>query len=53
MKGALGCITHLLSNDEDMLDLLLTEKENAKAENKTLPLESHENVELLLEEYAR
>jgi len=53
VKGALHCITELLKNDEDMLDLLLTEKEIAKLENRTLPMESHEGVELLLEEYAR
>jgi len=53
VKGALHCITDLLSNDEDMLDLLLTEKARAKAENRVLPLETHENVEMLLEEYAR
>ena len=52
-KGALNCITDLLSNDEDMISLLLTEKANAKARNEVLPVESHEKVELLLEEYAR
>eukprot|EP00573_Skeletonema_grethae_P000237 CAMPEP_0201686606 /NCGR_PEP_ID=MMETSP0578-20130828/987_1 /ASSEMBLY_ACC=CAM_ASM_000663 /TAXON_ID=267565 /ORGANISM="Skeletonema grethea, Strain CCMP 1804" /LENGTH=524 /DNA_ID=CAMNT_0048170677 /DNA_START=20 /DNA_END=1594 /DNA_ORIENTATION=- len=52
-KGALNCITDLLSNDEDMISLLLTEKANAKAKNEVLPVESHEKVELLLEEYAR
>ena len=49
-KGALNCITDLLSNDEDMISLLLTEKANAKARNEVLPVESHEKVELLLEE---
>eukprot|EP00580_Thalassiosira_gravida_P011548 CAMPEP_0201649052 /NCGR_PEP_ID=MMETSP0493-20130528/38696_1 /ASSEMBLY_ACC=CAM_ASM_000838 /TAXON_ID=420259 /ORGANISM="Thalassiosira gravida, Strain GMp14c1" /LENGTH=133 /DNA_ID=CAMNT_0048124837 /DNA_START=62 /DNA_END=460 /DNA_ORIENTATION=- len=53
VKGALGCITDLLSNDEDMLDLLLTEKALAKRNGQTLPLESHERAEILLEEYAR
>lgn len=52
-KGALNCITDLLSNDEDMMGLLLTEKANATAKNEVLPVESHEKVELLLEEYAR
>eukprot|EP00986_Skeletonema_menzelii_P020117 scaffold30215_cov148-Skeletonema_menzelii.AAC.6 len=52
-KGALNCIADLLSNDEDMISLLLTEKANAKAKNEVLPVESHEKVELLLEEYAR
>lgn len=53
VKGALHCITDLLENDEDMLDLLLTEKAIAKSENRTLPLKKHEGVEMLLEEYAR
>jgi magnesium transporter len=52
-KGALHCITDLLSNDEDMINLLLTEKANAKANNEVLPVECHEKVELMLEEYAR
>ena len=53
VKGALRCITELLSNDEDLLDLLLTEKAIAKSEDRTLPIESHANVEMILEEYAR
>lgn len=53
VKGALDCITDLLSNDEDMLALLLTEKARAKAEHRILPMERHEGVEMLLEEYAR
>lgn len=53
VKGALRCITNLLSSDEDMVGLLLTEKAIAKAENRTLPIELHGEVELLLEEYAR
>ncbi len=52
-KGALNCITELLSNDDDMISLLLTEKANAEANNEVLSIESHEEVELLLEEYAR
>ncbi len=53
VKGALRCITDLLSNDQDMVDLLLTEKAIAKSENRTLPIELHGNVEMMLEEYAR
>ena len=53
VKGALHSITELLENDEDMIDLQLTEKARAKAENRTLPHSSHESVEMLLEEYAR
>ena len=53
VKGALHCLTSLLESDEDMIDLQLTAKSNAKKENRTLPLESHDNVEMVLEEYAR
>jgi len=53
VKGAIHCITDLLSNDEDMLDLLLTEKSAAKSKNQELHIKAHENVELLLEEYGR
>ncbi|KAL7551973.1 hypothetical protein ACHAWF_015187 [Thalassiosira exigua] len=53
VKGALRCITDLLGSEEDMLDLLLTEKALAKSENQTLELDMHEDVELVLEEYAR
>lgn len=53
VKGALRCLTDLLSNDQDMVDLLLTEKADAKAENRTVPLELHGTVEMMLEEYAR
>jgi magnesium transporter len=53
VKGALKCITDLLSNDQDMVDLLLTEKAIAKSENRTLPIELHGTVEMMLEEYAR
>ncbi len=53
VKGAIHCITDLLSNDEDMLDLLLTEKSLAKSKNQELHIKAHENVELLLEEYGR
>ena len=53
VKGAIRCITDLLDSDEDMMNLLLTEKAMAESQNKVLPIESHENVELLLEEYGR
>lgn len=53
VKGALRCITELLSNDEDMVGLLLTKKAIAKSENRKLPNETHEDVEMILEEYAR
>ena len=53
VKGALRCLTDLLSNDQDMVDLLLTEKAIAKEEDRTVPLELHGTVEMMLEEYAR
>lgn len=43
----------LLDNDEDMINLQLTAKQRAGENNETLPMESHQDVELLLEEYAR
>ncbi|KAL9187658.1 hypothetical protein ACHAXT_006036 [Thalassiosira profunda] len=53
VKGALHCITELLSNDEDMAHLMLTERALAKAEGRELRIDVHEQVELLFEEYAR
>ena len=53
VKGALHCITELLENDDDMIGLLLSEKAVARSENREVPHELHENVEMLLEEYAR
>ena len=43
----------LLDSDEDMINLQLTAKQRAGENNETLPMESHQDVELLLEEYAR
>ena len=53
VKQALECITHLLDNDEDMLGLLLTEREKARQTGEDIHHRLHESVELLLEEYAR
>ena len=53
VKGALKCITDLLSNDQDMVDLLLTEKAITKSENRTLPIELHGTFEMMLEEYTQ
>lgn len=53
VKGALRCLKDLLDSDEDMLNLMLTEKYEAKQRNEELPIKSHERVELLLEEYGR
>lgn len=53
VKGAHRCIAELLSNDEDMLGLLLTERAVCMQSKTDLPMESHEKVEMMLEEYHR
>ena len=53
VKNCLECLTHLLDNDEDMLNLLLTEKHIASAKGEDVQPQLHERVELLFEEYAR
>lgn len=53
VKNCLECLTHLLDNDEDMLNLLLTEKHIAYAKGEDVQPQLHERVELLFEEYAR
>lgn len=53
VKNCLECLTHLLDNDEDMLNLLLTEKHIASAKGEDVLPQLHERVELLFEEYAR
>ncbi len=53
VKQSLDTIAELLHNDDDMVALLLTEQAQARKDGNIVPLESHEEVELLLEEYAR
>lgn len=53
VKQSLECLTELLNNDDDMLRLLLTEQRQAEARGEQVSPERHEDVELLLEEYAR
>ena len=53
VKQSLECLTTLLNNDDDMLRLLLTEQRQAEARGEVVSPERHEDVELLLEEYAR
>jgi magnesium transporter len=53
VKQSVDCLTTLLSNDDDMLLLLLTEQAKAETRGEKLSQERHEDVELLLEEYAR
>eukprot|EP00554_Chaetoceros_debilis_P006638 CAMPEP_0194077478 /NCGR_PEP_ID=MMETSP0149-20130528/4092_1 /TAXON_ID=122233 /ORGANISM="Chaetoceros debilis, Strain MM31A-1" /LENGTH=492 /DNA_ID=CAMNT_0038758515 /DNA_START=372 /DNA_END=1850 /DNA_ORIENTATION=+ len=53
VESALNCLTHLLGNEEDMLGLLLTERQAARDRGEEMDIRRHEDVELLLEEYAR
>lgn len=53
VKQALDCLTELLNNDQDMLDLLLTEQADAARTGKPVDFLRHEHVELLLGVYAR
>ena len=53
VKQSLECLTQLLNNDDDMLQLMLTEQREAEARGEQVSHERHEDVELLLEEYAR
>jgi len=52
VKQSLECLTTLVNNDDDMLRLLLTEQMQAEARGEVVSPERHEDVELLLEEYA-
>jgi hypothetical protein len=52
LQEARQCIEVLLKSDQDMSDLLLTEKERMP-EGSSLPIERHDEVELLLENYHR
>jgi magnesium transporter len=53
VKQCLECLTGLLNNDEDMLALLITEKDEAEQQGLQLDPSRHIDVELLLEEYGR
>ena len=48
LRSAFDGITRLLADDEDMLGLLLTERLEVNHRNKTIQLDHHESVELLL-----
>jgi len=50
---AVECLTTLLNDDEDMLKLLLHEQSHAQSIGVQVDVVLHENVELLIEEYAR
>ena len=51
--SSLDCVTELLTNDEEMLGLLLTEGKKAQGKGEFLEKSLYENAELLLEEYVR
>jgi magnesium transporter len=53
VKQNLECLTELLNNDQEMLDILLTEQAAAKAAGTTIDFSRHEHVELLVGVYAR
>eukprot|EP00536_Pseudo-nitzschia_multiseries_P007428 jgi/Psemu1/287114/fgenesh1_pg.175_\ len=50
---AYECVTELLNDDEAMLQLLLTEKEEARQSNTTVDFQRHQHVEHILGIYAR
>lgn len=50
---ALECLSHLLSNEDDMLGLLLTETAAAETKKTHVDPTKHEIAELLLEDYSR
>lgn len=47
------CLEDLLNNDDEMLDLLLTERQAADQSGRPVDFERHEHVEFLLGVYAR
>ena len=53
VKQSLDCVTELLNNDDEMLDLLLTEQASAHKTGGQVEFARHEHVELLLGVYAR
>ncbi len=53
VQSALDCLKDLLENDEDMVNLLLTKKKHARDNEYEIDVSIHEDVELLIEEYAR
>ena len=53
VKSNLTCLTDFLDNDEDMVQILLTETIAAKKRGERLEIHQHESVELLVEDYVR
>ena len=53
LQEVIGCVDDLLSNDEDMLGLLLTEQHKSQVSDRTIDPAKHSAAELLLEDYNR
>ncbi|KAL7566746.1 hypothetical protein ACA910_017794 [Epithemia clementina (nom. ined.)] len=53
VKQSVDCLAALLDDDDAMLDLLLTEQQEAEANGREVDYGRHEHVELLLGVYAR
>ena len=53
VRQSLECLDHLLTHDDEMLALLLTEQNAAHNSGGTVDFARHEHVELLLGVYAR
>jgi magnesium transporter len=53
VKQSFACLTDLLQDDEEMLNLLLTEQAEARSSGTPVELDRHQHVELLVGVYAR
>jgi hypothetical protein len=53
VRQSFECLDHLLTHDDEMLALLLTEQNAAEDSGSTVDFARHEHVELLLGVYAR
>ena len=53
VKSHLACLDELLRNDDDMVGILLSERERAGAKGGTVDDRYHQVVELLIEDYNR
>jgi magnesium transporter len=53
VKQSLQCLEGLLNNDEEMLDLLVTEQVEARQSGIPVDIKRHQHVEMMLGVYAR
>ena len=53
VKQSVDCLTELLNDDDEMLNLLLTEQAHAKSTGTEVEFDRHQHVDLLLSVYAR